>query len=410
MITLFLLFSSFFALLAYNIEHPHYTNPRLAIVSFMAGWLTGELALHHILLQASIVLFFVLMGAVWGLHGVIGLGLCFYAWSNMANFYYNGYKARDEVEAALKAGLGFDYQNSIDPNVIAQFAERPDASLLRRPLTRTDPDVELIKDIPFGDFGQALDIRRSKISAQCQPVLLQIHGGGWTEKMGSKNEQALPLMNHMAKRGWICVAVSYRLSPTATFPDHIIDCKQAIVWIKDKIAEYGGDPDFIVVTGGSAGGHLSSLVALTPNDPGFQPGFEDQDTTVQGAVPFYGSFDMTDSRQRCHNDGLLEILETSVMKMSLRGHEVQFDNISPLKRIHPDAPPFMVVHGDKDTLVPVEMSRDFVAELSTVSENPAVYAEISGGQHAFDILPSIRSEFVKFGVERFLGWVYANKN
>ena len=75
--------------------------------------------------------------------------------------------------------------------------------------------------------------------------------------MGSKNEQALPLMNHMALRGWICVSTDYRLSPTSTFPEAIIDCKEALAWIKENIAEYGGDPEFIVVTGGSAGGHLS---------------------------------------------------------------------------------------------------------------------------------------------------------
>ena len=216
-------------------------------------------------------------------------------------------------------------------------------------------------------------------------------------------------MRHMAKRGWISVASSYRLSPKATFPEHIIDCKQAIVWIKDHIKEYGGNPDFIVITGGSAGGHLSSLVALTANDPAFQPGFEDKDTTLQGAVPFYGSYDMSDAEGTCHNDGLLEILETSVMKLSLDGHEAQYNQISPLQRVHADAPPFLIIHGDSDSLVQVEMGRKMAEKLGEVSKQPVAYAEIKGAQHAFDMFPSPRSEHVKHGIEQFLGWLNSTR-
>ena len=79
----------------------------------------------------------------------------------------------------------------------------------------------------------------------------------------NKHEQALPLMNHLAARGWVCVAANYRLSPRATFPDHLIDLKRALAWIREHIAEFGGDPGFVAATGGSAGGHLSSLLSLT---------------------------------------------------------------------------------------------------------------------------------------------------
>src|SRR4029450_4266482 len=67
---------------------------------------------------------------------------------------------------------------------------------------------------------------------------------------------------------------------------------RALRWIRERMAEYGGDPDFVVVTGGSAGGHLAALLALTPNDPEFQPGFEDVDTSVTACVPFYGVYDL----------------------------------------------------------------------------------------------------------------------
>src|SRR3989449_3406659 len=111
--------------------------------------------------------------------------------------------------------------------------------------------------------------------------------------LGSKNEQGLPLMHHLAARGWVCVAADYRLSPRATFPDHLIDVKRAVAWIREHGALYGAAPDFLVVTGGSAGGHLAALVALTPNAPEYQPGFEGVDTAGDGRGGVYRGYDLT---------------------------------------------------------------------------------------------------------------------
>ena len=69
-----------------------------------------------------------------------------------------------------------------------------------------------------------------------------------------------------------------------------------MAWVKEHIAEYGGDPAFVAVSGGSAGGHLCALLALTAGDPAFQPGFEEADTSVDACVPFYGVMDMTGRR------------------------------------------------------------------------------------------------------------------
>ena len=128
-----------------------------------------------------------------------------------------------------------------------------------------------------------------------RPALVQIHGGGWV--IGDKREQGIPLLTHMAAQGWVGFNVNYRLSPAATFPDHLVDCKRAIAWIREHADDYGIDPDFICVTGGSAGGHLTALVGTTVGDPRFQPGFEDADTSVAAAVPFYGIYDFTPARR-----------------------------------------------------------------------------------------------------------------
>ncbi len=398
-----------FALLAWNLYHPNFTHRKFSVFSFLAGWLIGELVPHVILVQAVLVSLFVMAGAVSGFFGALGFLICVGVWSVMAFYYYQSNRAEAEVARALSDGLGEDYLAEIRQDYREDFPLGPDLGRLSKPFAQKDPLVEVIKNIAFGDFGERLDIRRSRQLDDNgrMPVLLQIHGGAWTQNYGSKNEQGLPLMNHMAKRGWVCVATSYRLSPKATFPEHIIDCKQALIWIKDHIADYGGDPDFIVVTGGSAGGHLSALMALTANHPEFQPGFEDRDTRLQGAVPFYGVYDFTNSHDLQHHGGLAGLLAASVMKLPMNNNEAAYRDASPLFHVNEKAPPFLVIHGDKDTLVPVEAGRLFGEELCKTSDNKVVYLELAGAQHAFDVFPSLRSEHVKHGVEKFLAWTHS---
>ena len=123
------------------------------------------------------------------------------------------------------------------------------------------------------------------------PAVIQVHGGGWLA--GSRYEQGIPLLNHLASIGWVGFNIDYRLSPQATWPDHIVDVKRAIAWVRENAGELGIDPEMICITGGSAGGHLTALAGLTINDPALQPGFEESDTTVAAAVPFYGVYDLT---------------------------------------------------------------------------------------------------------------------
>jgi acetyl esterase/lipase len=236
-------------------------------------------------------------------------------------------------------------------------------------------------------------------------VLLQIHGGGWM--IGDKSQQGLPLMLHLAAEGWVCVANNYRLSPKATFPDHLVDCKRALAWVREHIAEYGGDPDFVVVTGGSAGGHLTALVALTANQPQYQPGFEDVDTSVAAAVPFYGVYDLVDIFQTPDGKTIDAWLARRVLKTTIDENRALFESGSPVHVVGADAPPFFVIHGDQDNLVPVRQARAFTAALRAVSEQPVVYAEIAGGSHAFDVFHSIRTGNAVNGVDRFLAWVYS---
>jgi acetyl esterase/lipase len=214
-------------------------------------------------------------------------------------------------------------------------------------------------------------------------------------------------MSHLAELGWVCVAINYRLSPRSTWPDQIVDVKRALAWVKEHIAEYGGDPDWVAITGGSAGGHLSSLAALTPNDPQFQPGFEDADTSVRAAVPFYGLYDFT------MNDAIHPLMAPTLSKyvFKLKRPDIvdAFRNASPISYVNPDAPPFFVLHGRNDSLIPVEQGRTFSKRLREVSRQPVAYAELPFAQHAFDIFGSVRAAHATVAVEQFLAEIYSKR-
>ena len=216
------------------------------------------------------------------------------------------------------------------------------------------------------------------------------------------------MISHLAELGWICVAANYRHSPRNTWPAHLLDVKCALAWVRTHIAEYGGDPDFIAITGGSAGGHLSSLAALTPNDPRYQPGFEDVDTRVQAAVPFYGIYDFTRFEDALH-PSMPELLERMVIKKPHSTNPKSYVDASPVNHVAADAPPFFVLHGTNDSLAPVEQARVFVAKLRDVSTQPVVYAELPFTQHAFDSLGSARAAHAAVAVEQFLAEIYANR-
>lgn len=389
-----------------NVYFPYAKGARGMTYSFFAGWFAGELALQLTLVQMLLTLVMLLTGSFSGLLGSLGLLLLFANWLALLHHYYQGRAMTPRLSTALDKGLGKDYESKIDQSLKSSLQLSPDFLTEFNPFKVNRRGVEVISDIPYGHEGLALDIYRPNIELHGPaPVLMHIHGGAWI--YGDKVGQAVPLMLHLARLGWVCCSISYRLSPKATHPDHITDCKAALTWIKANIADYGGDPAFIAVTGGSAGGHLSSLLALTPNDPVFQSGFESADTHVQAAVPFYGVFDWTDRDHLQPNTGLDQILERQVVKSSRSEVPEIYEQASPLVHVNPQAPPFMIVHGDKDSLVPVSLGRRFAKDLTEVSNAPVVYCEVPGAQHAFDVFASPRSERVKLGVAQFLSFCYS---
>lgn len=386
-----------------NAVRPISRTGRASVLSFFPGWLTSELPLHAIGWQALASTAFVRSGALKRPKGWLALGLSLGSWAGLAKIWKDSTRAGEVYAAALREGLGDDLVAGAVPH-----PDQAEAILVRKriaagPLTMWRKRYVRDGNIAYGDAGRRnqLDIwKRPDLPDDAKaPVLLQVHGGAWI--VGNKEQQGMPLLAHMAEHGWIGVSINYRLSPRATWPDHIVDVKRALAWVKAHIAGYGGDPDFVCITGGSAGGHLSSLAALTANEPLFQPGFEDADTSVAAAVPFYGVYDWINRDGTGRND-MEDLLGLIVLKTTRRESPEIWEQASTMSWVGPDAPPFFVIHGTNDSLVPVEQARSFVSMLRAESKQPVAYAELPGAQHAFEIFDSARTLFTVGAVHRFL--------
>lgn len=365
--------------------------PVLFVPSFFGSWLTAELAIHHIVWQSIVALVFVQLGALSIWPGMVGMGITIASWLGLLLLFRDGARAGDAFDTALR---GFDMPDDAKPLPFTQLV---------LPFRLRRKGVRLLRNIVYREVAGRrlrLDVVMPREPGVGRPAIMQIHGGAWI--VGDKREQGWPLMGHLAANGWVCFNVNYRLSPGATFPEHLIDLKYALKWIRDHADEYGIDPGFVAVTGGSAGGHLTAMMGLTANDPEYQPGFEEADTRVQAAIPIYGVYDFTNRLGTMDAMFRERFLEPVIMKRFFDREREAFRRASPMDRVHRDAPPFLVIHGDRDTLAPVRDAQRFVEMLEEVSTAPVRYVELEGAQHAFDIFPSPRTARLLDGALRFL--------
>ncbi len=223
------------------------------------------------------------------------------------------------------------------------------------------PDVRRIRNVRYGPArrGNRLDVyvsrRRRPTDA---PVLVYFHG---SFVMGNKMFGARPLIYRLAAQGWVCVSADRRIF-RAGYPDQLEDARVALAWAHENAEAYGGDPDAVFAAGGSAGAHLAATAALCGSE-------------VRGVIGLYGYY----GDAGAPGDG----------------------PTSPQDCIHPDAPPFLLVHGVQDTLVLHHEARALADRLQAVSARPVVYAELPGAQHNFDFFHSLRSHAVTDGIVRF---------
>jgi acetyl esterase/lipase len=356
-----------------------------SLLRFVAGWLSAEFSPQVVTGHA--------------LSGVtpLSVGRVATGWAAQ--------RADQILTAALNDSFGADYRGLACHPIGDQPAWERRGGVLQAAGHRRRYAAQT-SDIAYGPGGRdnLLDIwRRPDIQKGGRaPVLVQIPGGGWV--INGKRGQAYPLMGRMVELGWICVSIDYSKSPSKAWPAHIIDVKRALAWVRDNIADYGGDPDFIAVTGGSAGAHLAALAALTANDKQLQPGFEAADTTIQAAAPYYGVYDLTDVEKM--HEMMLPFLEHFVMQAHYADDPALFESASPISHVHREAPPFFVLHGENDSVIPSVQAQAFCTALREAGAPIACYAELPNAHHAFDTVATVRSRLAADAVADFFGVVY----
>jgi acetyl esterase/lipase len=220
------------------------------------------------------------------------------------------------------------------------------------PASKAPAGVKVLKDLAYVEDGHErnrLDLYVPEKATGRLPLVVWIHGGGW--RAGSK--EGCPAV-WLSGKGYAVASVNYRLSQHAVFPAQIEDCKAAIRWLRANAAKYHLDSKHIGVWGASAGGHLVALLGTTGGVKQLEAGGGnlDQSSRVQCVVDWFGPTDLTRTGHGGNPDSpVAQLLGGPVAENKEKAREA-----SPLTYVSKDSAPFLIMHGDKDHLVPLQQS------------------------------------------------------
>ncbi len=203
------------------------------------------------------------------------------------------------------------------------------------------------------------------------PVMMYVHGGGWTSGNKSSAEVSL-LVGEATRRGYLAVSIDYRLAPKYKFPAQIEDTKCAVRYLRANAARYNIDPNRIGAVGASAGGHLVSLLGTTDASAGLEGngGYSEQSSRVQAVVDLFGPAD------------LLYLKDYAPVVEGVFGSKDLLPKYSPVTYVSHDDPPFLLMHGDKDTTVPFSQSQELFDRLIAAGV-PATLVRVHNAEHSF---------------------------
>jgi|JI6StandDraft_1071083.scaffolds.fasta_scaffold00620_12 acetyl esterase/lipase len=232
--------------------------------------------------------------------------------------------------------------------------------------------IKMEKDIAYiadGDEAQKLDLYLpEKPAEKALPLIVHIHGGGWR----GGNKFPCPVMA-MALKGYAVASVEYRFSQKAVFPAQIQDCQAAIRWLRAHSEKYNFDPERLGVVGGSAGGHLSALVGTAGGKKAFASigSHAEQSDRVQAVCDIFGPADFTTVVQQAAEDknvkNIFAFNTPSDPYSGLIGTKLddkpRAGAVSPVHYVSADSPPFLILHGTHDALVPYAQSVQLEAAL-----------------------------------------------
>ena len=237
--------------------------------------------------------------------------------------------------------------------------------------------VKAVRDIPYVEGGHKrnrLDLYLPEKADGLLPIVVWVHGGGW--QAGNKVQRCVPIP--LAAKGYAVASINYRFSQDAIFPAQIEDCKAAIRWLRANAAKYRLDPRHVGVWGFSAGGHLVGLLGTTGGRKEFEGkgGNLDQSSRVQAVVDWCGPMDFTIMGPEGDKpDGAARLIGGPISKNKDKARKA-----SPITYVSHDAAPFLILHGDKDKIVPMAQSERFAEALKKAGVEVTLHV-VKGSGH-----------------------------
>lgn len=258
-------------------------------------------------------------------------------------------------------------------------------------------DISWVKrkflDIPYGKENprQCFDLYLPDEGDGPFPLFIHIHGGGFA--FGDKRDDHMDAYLDGIKRGYAVASIEYRVASEAVFPAAVLDCREAVRYLKSHAVEYHVDPNRIAVLGGSAGGNLAAMVGMNVPNGAF-PGEEGRifpvEPTVQVAIDQFGPVRFETMRDQAIANGVSEVHPTTAMMPESRylGVDLGAAPAQLLKAAYPatyageDMAPMLVQHGTGDHLVPWAQSEEFVKDLQAKGlTHKVTYVPLEGADH-----------------------------
>jgi acetyl esterase/lipase len=252
------------------------------------------------------------------------------------------------------------------------------------------PRVRQENDVVFASVADAtlkVDVAMPVEGSGPFPAVICLHGGGW---VGGERKQMSQTIEVLARRGYVAIAPDYRLAPTHRFPACIEDCKCAVRWLRANSGKYRVNPSRIAAVGLSAGGHLACLLGMSEAGDGLEgtAGHLDQSSRVQAVVNFAGPTDLTD--ETLHTPEVLKENLIPLMGGSPAECSDLYRKASPMHYSPRTPPPFLLIHGSADRVVPVRQAHAFADKLKRCGASVHV-VELEGEGHTWGGASLIRS-------------------
>lgn len=309
------------------------------------------------------------------------------------------------MSEAMREGLGIGWQGKIPAEVHRRFGQSHRTDLWGPILYLLRIRVRETRDVLFAaPDGHPLrvDIYQPEKRDGLLPAVVVVHGGAWFH--GDKSDYAFGLHDRwLAAQGYVVFDVQYRTS--GGWPSPLADVKCAVRWVKRNAARYGVNPDRVALMGRSAGGHLALMAAYTANDDRFPAGcgtsaLADVDESVHAVVVSYAPADLM----------LWPAERGSAIAELMGGLPGEIPDLyreaSPINHVRPDLPPTLIVHGQRDRLVPPVHSEQLFNHLRAAGVR-SVLLRIPWGRHGVDsLIVGLTGPMIQYDVDRFLAWAF----